>query len=105
MFGAPVRLNLDKRTRFKSLLGSFVSIISIFIITILCWNSKSLFFPSNSLADIHYINLLTLPLPLLVFVAFVNQDNIGVAKEIVYNENPKQITMSQDNLFFAIGIA
>jgi len=40
MFGTPVSLKLDNRSHYKSKLGAIVSIMSIFLITTLCWSSK-----------------------------------------------------------------
>jgi hypothetical protein len=35
-----VSLKLDNRSHYKSKLGAIVSIMSIFLITTLCWSSK-----------------------------------------------------------------
>ncbi|EAS00815.2 transmembrane protein, putative (macronuclear) [Tetrahymena thermophila SB210] len=77
LFGTPISLNLDKKTHYQSYLGAIISILSLLLITTLCWN---------------------------IFIDYLNQANLLINTQNEYNPNPSMLELNQDNFFFAVNI-
>ncbi|KAL4499094.1 hypothetical protein ABPG72_016996 [Tetrahymena utriculariae] len=77
LFGTPISLNLDKKTHYQSYLGAIISILSLLLITTLCWN---------------------------IFIDYLNQANLLINTQNEYNPNPGMLELNQDNFFFAVNI-
>ncbi|KAL4449927.1 hypothetical protein ABPG74_015046 [Tetrahymena malaccensis] len=77
LFGTPISLNLDKKTHYQSYLGAIISILSLLLITTLCWN---------------------------IFIDYLNQANLLINTQSEYNPNPDMLELNQDNFFFAVNI-